>query len=99
MALDQPPVTTVPGGQSVITGKIAAIFGVSVADGDAVSADKTITVVLSDKVGLLSATAETGATLAGAGTKSLTLAGTLAGVDAELATLTYKGTLTGTLAS
>jgi hypothetical protein len=93
--LDQPPVTTVPGAQTVLTGNKLKITGIGVADGDAVAAGETITVVLTDKVGLLSATKAAGATLSGAGTTSLTVSGTLAGVDAELATLTYTGALTG----
>jgi hypothetical protein len=99
VSLDQPPVTTAPASLSVVTAVTTTIAGVSIADGDAIAAGQTITIVLTDKTGLLSATAETGATVTGSGTKSLTLSGTLTGVDAELATLAYKGTLKGTASS
>jgi hypothetical protein len=88
---DQPPFTTVPGAQTVQAAKAVAIGGVSVADGDATAYHETITVVLSDSTGLLSASAVTGATVAGAGTTTLTLSGTLAAVNAELNSLTYTG--------
>src|SRR5262249_32264532 len=99
LTLNQPPVTTTPNSASVITGKTTALTGFSTSDGDADSAGETVTVVLTDTIGVLSATAGTGATVSGAGTKALTLSGSLAGVNAELATLTYKGSLTGTAAS
>ena len=67
-------------------------------DTDAVAYHETMTVVLSDASGLLSATAATGATVSGAGTKTLTLSGSLAGVDTELATLSFKGLANDTYA-
>jgi hypothetical protein len=100
ISLNQPPITTVPTGTlAVNSGAVTTIGGISVADADAAGAGETITVVITDTLGALSATAETGATVAGAGGKSLTLSGTLAGVNAELATLTYDGVLTGTASS
>lgn len=82
------PVTTVPGSQSAIAGRSLAISGLSVTDSDAVIYGETTTVVVSDADGSLSATAATGATVSGSRT-TLTLSGTLAGVNAELATLAY----------
>src|SRR5262249_44896322 len=75
---NQPPVTTVPGPQSVQQGATLAIPGISVADGDAESANETITAVLSDSTGLLSAS---GAGVSGSGTTALTISGTLSQVN------------------
>jgi len=96
VTINQPPVTAVPASDTVTAGITTTVEGVSVADADAVSTNKTLTVVLSDSTGELSATAETGGTVAGAGSNKLTLTGSLAAVNAELATLTYAGAATGT---
>ena len=83
-----PPVTTVPGAQAETAGVAAALAGLGVSDGDAGSAGETITVGLTDTAGLLSASAAGGAAVGGVGTASLTLSGSLAQVNAALATLT-----------
>ena len=95
VTINQPPVSTVPGTLKVTSGTTAKISGISVADGDAVSANEALTVILSDKAGLLSATAPNGGSVSGAGTITLTLSGSLAQINAELATLTYLGSTTG----
>ena len=66
---NQPPVTTVPGTQTVQLSIATAISGITIVDGDAVSAGETLTVVLSDNTGLLSAT---GTGVSGSGTTHLT---------------------------
>jgi hypothetical protein len=81
-----PPVTTVPGAQLVQQNVAAPISGISVVDTDAVSAAEIITVALSDTTGLLSAS---GVGVTGAGTTRLTLSGSLAQVNADLATLSF----------
>ena len=58
---------------------------------DAVSATETITAVIKDTSGNLSATAASGATVVGTGTKTMTLSGSLVAVNAELATVKYPG--------
>jgi hypothetical protein len=99
VAINAPPVTTVPGAQSVPAGVASPIAGVSVADADAVSAGETITVVLSDTSGQLSANSGApggGGTIGGAGTTGLTISGTLDQVNADLSTLTYLANTGGT---
>ncbi len=88
VSINQPVITTTPATALIIAGEWSAVNGISVADADAVSANETITVVLTDNAGLLSAVASAGATVVGAGSTSLTLAGSLSAVNAELATLT-----------
>ncbi len=89
------PVTSVPGAEKVASGVVTAITGISVADADPTAGSSTFTETITDKTGLLSATAFAGATVAGAGSKSLTLSGSLSAVNQELASLTYDGALTG----
>ena len=93
--VDQPPVTTVPGSQTVTAGTTDAISGISIADSDAASADKTFTVTVSDMTGDLSAT---GSGISGSGTTDLTITGSLSQVDADLSTLTYQAA-TGSVSS
>ncbi len=82
VAINAPPITTVPGPQLVQQGIARPISGINVADAD--TAGETITVVLSDTSGLLSATVA-GVTESGT---TLTLSGTLADVNTDLGTLT-----------
>jgi hypothetical protein len=90
-ATNAPPVITAPASAAVQAGQAAKITGVSISDADAVSASETITVSLADAAGLLSANTGAsggGGTITGAGTTHLTISGTLAQVNADLATLT-----------
>ncbi len=100
VTVNAPPVTTIPGPrrgqQNVLRAQqnvVMAISGVTVTDADAVSAGETITLTLQDigGAGALSAnqTVPGGGTITGAGTTELTIAGTLAQVNADLSTLTY----------
>jgi autotransporter-associated beta strand protein len=83
------PVNTVPGAQSVTIGLDLAIGGLSIADQDAGSG--TMTTTLSVAHGTLHAAAGHAA-IAGDGTATLTLTGTLADINATLgASVTYHG--------
>ena len=88
VTVNAPPAITAPGSALMQQNQATAVTGISVADADAASADETITVTLTDTSGLLSANG-TG-TITGTGTTGLTIAGTLAQVKADLATLTDK---------
>jgi autotransporter passenger strand-loop-strand repeat protein len=77
------PTLTVPGSLTLNVGQTAAIAGISVAEAGGTPGE-TFTVKLTDSFGLLSAAGE-GVT--GAGSKALTISGTLAQVNAALATL------------
>ena len=79
-----PPAISAPSTLTVGQGHATAIAGVSLAEaGD--TGSETFTAVLTDADGLLSAT---GSGISGSGTTHLTIAGSLAQVNADLATLT-----------
>ena len=91
---------TVPGPQNAQIGGITSISGVDLSDGTAAGNGSTITVNLTDSLGLLFATsgtkmASTMAHITGAGTKDLTIVGTVSQVNAALATLSYEATKAG----
>jgi hypothetical protein len=89
------PVITVPTAVTASLGKALAIAGVGVAETPVINGE-TFTVTLKDSHGLLSETATgTGATVTGQGTTTLTLAGTLAQVDAALASLSDSNATSG----
>ena len=77
------PVITAPATAVLTTGVATSITGLSLAE-TGTTTSETFTVKLSDTNGLLSAT---GTGVTGSGTKALTLTGTLAQVNADLATL------------
>ena len=81
------PVNTVPGAQSVAEDTILPIAGVSVADIDS----SALTTTLSVANGILNVTAGAGVT--GNGTASVTITGTAAQINAALAGLAYTGNL------
>jgi len=83
------PVTTVPGAQSVNEDFMLALSGISVADQGALN----LTVGLSAQHGTLNVNLAGGASInAGANdTAALTLSGSVAQINAALATLTYQG--------
>ncbi|HEV2677094.1 MAG TPA: hypothetical protein VGV37_21370, partial [Aliidongia sp.] len=83
-----PPVTTVPGAQTVVAGAATGISGVSVADA---ASSGTVTLTLTDTSGTLSAT---GTGISGTA-HDLVLTGTVAQVNADLATLRYLGSSAG----
>jgi VCBS repeat-containing protein len=83
-AVNDPPVSTVPGAQSVNEDTTGSIGGVSVADLDSPSLVTMLTVAH----GTLSAT---GAGVAGSGTAMLTISGSAAQINTALAGLSYRG--------
>ena len=80
------PVLAAPGSVTVGVGKTFGIAGVSLAE-TGTTAGETFTVTLADSQGVLAATAPQGGSASAAG-QSLTISGTLAQVNAALATLT-----------
>ena len=84
------PINTVPGAQSVAEDTILPIAGVSVADIDS----SALTTTLSVAHGILNVTAGAGVT--GNGTASVIIAGTAAQINAALAGLAYTGNPTST---
>ena len=81
------PVVTSPATRTIGVGRPGAILGVSIAEtGD--TANETFTAVVSASAGILTATKVGSTSLGGNGTKTLTIAGSLADVNATLATLT-----------
>ena len=87
MAVNDPPINTVPGAQTVAEDTILPIAGVSVADIDS----SALTTTLSVAHGILNVTAGAGVT--GNGTASVTITGTAAQINAALAGLAYTGNL------
>ena len=86
-AVNDRPINTVPGAQSVAEDTILPIAGVSVADSDS----SALTTTLSVSSGTLTVTAGAGVT--GNGTASVTITGTAAQINAALAGLAYTGNL------
>ena len=76
-----------PGAVAAVSSVVAQVKGISVTDSD--TGLVTETVVVTDLTGILSMTNSSGDALAGSGGHSMTLTGSLAAVNAELATLTY----------
>jgi VCBS repeat-containing protein len=87
VAVNDPPINTVPGGQTVAEDTTLSIAGVSVADSDS----SALTTTLSVANGILNVTAGPGVT--GDGTASVTIAGTAAEINAALVGLAYTGNL------
>ena len=83
------PVNTVPGPQSVNEDVLLPITGVSIADVDSSSLTTTLTVTS----GTLNVTTGGGATIGGNGTAAVTLSGSAAQINAALAGLAYTGNL------
>ena len=85
--MNDAPVNTVPGAQSVAEDTALPIAGVSVADIDS----SALTTTLNVSSGILNVTAGAGVT--GNGTASVTITGTAAQINAALAGLAYTGNL------
>jgi hypothetical protein len=90
-AVDDAPINTVPGAQTVLEDTALNISGLSVADGDGNLASTQLSVTN----GSVTVTVMDGATIsAGANSSgSLTLSGSEAAINASLATLNYQGNL------
>lgn len=82
------PTIAVPASESVTTGSVTAITGVSVTDAYAASNPGNVALTVSDANGNIAMTSG-GAKLAGSGTHAMSVSGTLAQINADLATLTY----------
>jgi hypothetical protein len=91
VTLNCAPTTTVPSSINALAGIATPVTGISVSDPDAISAGETLTVVVSDQLGLLTTSAVPGGTVSGSGTAAVTLRGNLASINTELAGLTYMG--------
>ncbi|MGH8625020.1 MAG: DUF4347 domain-containing protein, partial [Gammaproteobacteria bacterium] len=90
-ALNDAPVNTVPGPQTVAEDTALALSGVSVNDADG----NLSTVALTVGNGTLTVTLQGGASISGGanGSAALTLSGSQADINATLATLSYQGSL------
>ena len=87
--MNDAPVNTVPGAQSVAEDTALPIAGVSVADIDS----SALTTTLNVSSGTLNVTAGGGAGVSGNGSASVTITGTAAQINAALAGLAYTGNL------
>ena len=95
---DIPPALTVPGTLLADATEARSIPGVSVSDSASAGLGETITVTLTDTLGQLSANTNVGGgggTITGSGGTTLTIAGLLAQVNADLTTLTYLAPISG----
>ena len=93
-----PPSTSVPSTINPASGVVTAITPISIADADAANFNEIITTKLSDSNGQLFAYAGVtggGGTITGIGTNQLTIAGSLAQVNADLSTLTILEEVAG----
>lgn len=92
-AINDTPVLTVPGAQSVDEDTNLAITGVSVADDDAHQGTNQVTATLSVTSGTITLATVSGLTFNNGanGDPSMTIQGTLSEVNAAIATLNYKG--------
>jgi hypothetical protein len=81
------PVVTTLTNLTLAAGATHALAGISVADSQA---SGTFTVQVSDSTGIVTTAAVSGVTSQGEGSTTLTLTGTLAAINLELASLTYQ---------
>jgi hypothetical protein len=95
LAADVVPTISAPTSLAAVAGAALAVSGVAVADPNATVANETFTVTVADTLGVLTATAAAGGTLTGSGTANISIAGTLAQVNGDLATLGYASAKTG----
>ena len=90
------PVWNVPGAMTTTIGQALAIPGLSVSDPWAASRGGSLALNLSTTSGTISATDSTGKVLAGSGTSSIHVSGSLATINADLAHLTFTSATAGT---
>ncbi len=93
--VNQPPTISAPGTVQGFIGIPAQVTGIDVIDPYGAAVGDTFTMTLTAGLGTLEGTAVTGATLAGDGTGTLTLSGSLDAVNAELGSLQYVGPAAG----
>jgi serralysin len=90
------PVVTVPASETVAASATIAISGASIADAWAATASGSLALNITATRGTVTMLNASGAKVAGSGTSAIHVSGTLAQINAELATLTYKaGSSTG----
>ena len=95
ITLAGPSANALPAGLNAVAGGSVAVPGLTLGAAGAVNPSATFAVVLTDVSGTLAATAASGGTVVGSGTAVVTLTGTLAAVDAELAGVSYGAAATG----
>jgi hypothetical protein len=83
------PIITAPASESVTAGATIGVTHVSVADAFAAANPGTMALNLNAGSGTIGITHAVGATIAGLGTDAVTVAGTLAQINADLANLSY----------
>jgi uncharacterized membrane protein YgcG len=83
------PVITVPASETVATGGHIAISGVSITDAWAASAPGTLALNVTATDGTVTMLGANGSALTGSGTSAISVSGTLAQINSELATLSY----------
>ena len=91
--MNDAPINTAPGAQTVAEDTNLAVTGLSISDADAGSATN-ITTTLSVAHGTLTVSSAGGATVSGSGTDSVTLTGSVAQINTTLAAINnvvYKG--------
>lgn len=96
VGLAGPDANALPAGLNAIAGASVGVPGLRLTAGTGVGASARFAVVLTDVSGSLSAQVSMGGTVTGAGTGVLMLTGSLAAINAELASVAYAGTTTGT---
>jgi hypothetical protein len=92
VTLTPPPVVTAPSSLIMTAGTSGSLPGVSVTDSQV---GASITARVSDSTGLLHTRTASGVTEQGEGTTALTLTGSLAAINADLVSLTYKASKPG----
>ena len=88
------PSITLPASESVTAGTSAAVKGVSVTDASAASSPGTMILNVSAGSGDIAMTGANGTALSGSGTHAISVTGTLAQINADLATLSYSAAST-----
>jgi hypothetical protein len=86
------PVITAPSSDHVVAGSTTAITGISIADAFAAGNPGTLALNVSAGSGFVTVTNTSGAKVTGSGTHALTVTGTLAQINADLAHLVYTTT-------
>ena len=90
------PMITVPASETVAPGSKVAITGVSVTDAWAASAPGTLSLNVWATDGTVTMLGANGSAVSGSGTSAISVSGTLAQINSELATLSYTaGSATG----
>jgi hypothetical protein len=92
---DVPPTLAAPTTLAAVVSTAVAVSGVTVSDPNATVAGETFTVIVSDSTGVLTGSAAGGGTVTGSGSAKMTMAGTLAQVNGDLATLSYSNAKAG----